>query len=174
MDWTNSILRIIELNTFSNVWYWLVVIVTWSIVSNWLIGVPIDMLFRARRYGTQELADLEGLVDIHVRRIVAYYNSFGPWLIGLLAFLLSALGAMGILYQFELGLGLFVLGAPLSIIGIVNLRLALQLHKAPLEGKDLVRRLFVVRLWTQIIAMVALFFTAMFGMYYSLAQMHFF
>ncbi|WP_108814255.1 hypothetical protein [Loktanella sp. Alg231-35] len=174
MDWTDGIVRIIELNTFSNVWYWLIVVGIWSVVSNWLIGVPFDMLFRARRYGTAELADVEGLVDIHVRRIAAYHHSFGHWLIGLIAFVLSGVGFAGFYYGLELGQGLFVLGAPLCLIGAINVRLALELNQTPLAGKDLVHRLFRVRLWTQIIAMVTMFFTAMYGMYFSLAKLQFF
>ena len=46
--------------------------------------------------------------------------------------------------------------------------------RAPLPGRDLVRRLFVVRLWTQIIAMVSLFFTAMYGMYFAISTQQFF
>lgn len=174
MDWTDGIVRIIELNTFSNIWYWLIVIGTWSVVSNWLIGVPFDMLFRARRLGAAELADLEGLVDIHVRRIVAYHHGLGPWLIGLLSFVLSAVGFAGFYYGLELGQGLFILGAPLCLVGAINVRLALQLAQTPLAGKDLVHRLFRVRLWTQVIAMITMFFTAMYGMYFSLAKLQFF
>ena len=62
MDWTIAIFNLIELQTFTSFWYWLVVIVTWSIAGNWLIGVPFDMLFRARKCAPQELADLEATV----------------------------------------------------------------------------------------------------------------
>jgi hypothetical protein len=174
LDWTVAIARVIELKTFSSVWYWLAVVVTWSVASNWLIGVPFDMLFRARKHGTEELADLEAMVDINVRRIVAFDNSLGPWLTGLAAFLLAGLGMMGFYYHLELAQGLFILAGPLTLIALINMRLAQQLHQQPLSNKDLVRRLFVVRLWTQIIAMVTLFFTAMYGMYFSINQLLFF
>jgi len=174
LDWTDSIFRIIELNTFSSIWYWMVVIVTWALASNWLIGVPFDVLFRARRNEDGPMQDLEGLLNIHVRRISAYYRSFGPYLIGFVAFILTALAMMGFYYRLELAQGLFVLVAPLCLIGLINLRLALQLADTPLTGKPLVKRLFMIRLWTQITAMIALFFTAMYGMYYSLLQLQFF
>ncbi|PJI91833.1 hypothetical protein BC777_0674 [Yoonia maricola] len=170
MDWTLAILRLIELQTFTSFWYWLVVIVTWSIAGNWLIGIPFDMLFRARKCAEAELADLEALVDINVRRIIWTDRVFGAAIAGLIGFFLCSLGVVGFVYGLELGQGLFMLAAPLTLVVILNLRLARQLDAAPLTGRPLVRRLFLVRLWTQVIAMIALFFTAMYGMYYAISS----
>lgn len=167
------ITRLIELNTFTSAWYWLTVIVTWAIASNWLIGVPFDMLFRARKCAPQPIADLEALVDINVRRIVATNGVFGIAITALIAFVLSGLAVLGFAYRFELAQGLLVLGAPLTLIVIINMRLAHQLNNNPLGGSDLVRRLFVVRLWTQVIAMVSLFFTSMYGAYYAISYQQF-
>jgi len=174
LDWTLALSRLIDLQTFASVWYWLAVIVTWSVASNWLIGVPFDILFGARKLGEAELADLENLVEINVRRIVKTNAIVGASIVALIAFGLSALGMMGFYYQLELAQGLFALSAPLTLIVLVNMRLAHQLHRAPLNGRDLVRKLFVVRLWTQIIAMVSLFFTAMYGMYFTISAQQFF
>lgn len=169
MDWTLAIARLIDLQTFTSVWYWLVVIVTWSIAGNWLIGVPFDMLYRARKATGQELADLETLVDINVRRIVWTDSKVGTAAAILVGFILCSLGVVGFGYGLEIAQGLFVLAAPLSVVLAVNLRLALQLSEEPLTGIVLVRRLFRVRLWTQVVAMLALFFTAIYGMYYALS-----
>ena len=174
MDWTLALSRLIDLQTFASVWYWLAVIVTWSVASNWLIGVPFDILFGARKLGEAELADLENLVEINVRRIVKTNAIVGASIVALIAFGLSALGMMGFYYQLELAQGLFALSAPLTLIVLVNMRLAHQLHRAPLNGRDLVKKLFIVRLWTQIIAMVSLFFTAMYGMYFTISAQQFF
>lgn len=173
MDWTLALARLIELNTFVSVWYWLAVIVTWSVASNWLIGVPFDVLFRARKLGEVELADLEALVDINVRRIVSMNEIFAPAFVALIAFALSALGVLGIVYRVELAQGLLALAVPLTAVVVVNMRLAHQLHAAPLTGRALVRKLFTVRLWTQIVGMVALFFTAFYGIYYAISSQQF-
>ena len=174
MDWTLALARLIELNTFVSVWYWLAVIVTWSVASNWLIGVPFDVLFRARKLGEVELADLEALVDINVRRIVSMNEIFAPAFVALIAFVLSALCVMSFAYRVELAQGLLALAAPLTVVVLVNMRLAQQLHAAPLTGRALVRKLFAVRLWTQIVGMLALFFTAFYGMYYAISSQQFF
>lgn len=174
MDWTDAIARVIELDTFASVWYWLAVIVTWSVASNWLIGIPFDVLFRARKCDEGPLADLEALVDVNVRRIVNANRILGTSIAALIAFCLSGLGMMGFSYGWELAQGVVILAAPLTVIVVINVRLAVQLHTTPLAGRDLVRRLFFVRLWTQIVAMVTMFFTAMYGMWYTLAAQQFF
>lgn len=171
MDWTETILRVIDLRTFSNIWYWLAVIVAWAMASHWLIGVPFDMLFRARKAEGQPLADLERMVDLQVRRITQLDDLAGPYAIGLGAFVLVALGTMGFGYGFELALGLFILLGPLSLVGLLNLWLAQRLRAAPLSGAALVRCLFRMRIWSQIIGMTALFFTALYGMYVNISAM---
>lgn len=166
--------RLIALNTFTSVWYWLAVIITWAVASNWLIGVPFDVLFRARKCAPQPLADLEGLVDINVRRIVTTNTTFGVVFTALIGFALTVLGVLSFVYQLELAQGVFILAAPLTLIVMINMRLAHQLHRVPLYGADLVRRLFVVRIWTQIVAMISMFFTAMYGMYMAISASVFF
>ena len=61
-------------------------------------------------------------------------------------------------------LPLFLIGFPLSIIGALSARTAVQLRAAPLSGEDLRRRLMRHRLWTQIIGVVSLTITE--GGYY--------
>ncbi len=174
MDWTEALTRVIELNTFSSIWYWLAVAVSWAAASNWLIGVPFDVLYRARKCPPQELADLETLVEINVRRITMINDQAGVALTALLAFTLAMLGMAGFYYGFELAQGFFVLAAPLSVVIAINMRLAHQLRATPLAGQALVSRLLSVRFWTQVIAMVAIFFTSMYGMYFNLEAMLFF
>ena len=174
MDWTLTILKLIDLQTFTSFWYWLVVIVTWSIAGNWLIGVPFDILMRARKCPPQELADLEAIVEINVRRIVWTSHLFGIAMVALIAFFLCMLATMSFVYRIELAQGLLMLCAPMTIVVMINFLLAFQLHAAPLQGRDLVRRLFVVRLWVQIVAMISLFLSAIYGMYFAISSQHLF
>lgn len=173
MDWKEALTRVIDLATFTSVWYWLSVAVTWAAACNWLIGVPFDVLYRARKCADQEIKDLEALVDINVRRITKINDMAGVWLTLMLAFVLAMFGMSGFYYGFELSQGMFILGVPLTIVIAMNMRLAHQLRDAPLTGRVLVRRLFTVRLWTHVIAAISIFFTSMYGMYFSLAAMSF-
>ena len=174
LDWTETFTRVIELKTFSNIWFWIAVVVSWAVACHWLIGVPFDMLVRARKGAPQEMADLETLVDINVRRIVWFQQIAGPAFAALAAFFLAGTGLLAIGYRFELAIGVFLLGAPLMAVLGMNLQLALHLHARPLQGEALVKRLFKVRLWTQVAAAAPLFVTAVFGMAFNIAAMNFF
>lgn len=168
MDWTDTIFRVIETRTFSNVWYWLAVIVSWAVASHWLIGVPFDLLLRARKCEPQELADLEAIVDVNVRRFTDLTDLVGPYLLGFVVFTLTVFGMAGFYYSAELAQGLFILSVPLSIVMGLNLLVAQELRAQPLRGRDLVQRLFRLRVWSQAIGMIAIFFTAMYGMWFNL------
>ena len=166
MNWTEAIAQLIALDTFSSVWYWAVVVVSWAVACHWLIGIPFDMLIRARRGKGREMADLEAMVDINVRRIVWFLQIGGPFFAALAAFFLAGTGLLAVAYRFELAIGVLILAVPLLVVLLLNLRLALALHATPLRGQELVRRLFGVRLWTQAIAAVSLFVTSAFGFAY--------
>jgi len=168
VDWTDTIFRVIEMRTFSNIWYWLAVIVSWAVACHWLIGVPFDLLFRARKLGDQHIADLEAIVDVNVRRFTGLTDAAGPLLLGFLVFLLTVFAVAGFYYGAELGQGLFILSAPLSLVIGLNIFAAYQLRAEPLLGQALVQRLFRLRVWSQAIGMIAIFFTAMYGMWFNL------
>jgi hypothetical protein len=174
LESTIELLRLLEFQTFDSVWYWMAVMVTYAVASNWLLGVPFDMLFRARKLDKPHLADLETLVDVNVRRIVEINAYLGVAITIMVAFSLSVLVVLGIFYGVELAQGLLALTAPLTLIMVMNMRLAHQLEAAPLQGRELVDRLFRVRLWTQVVSMIALFLTSMYGMYAVISSQRFF
>jgi hypothetical protein len=168
VDWTETIARVIDFHTFASIWYWFAVIISWAVASHWPIGVPFDLLFRARKCAPQDIADLEAIVDVNVRRFTGLTDMAGPWLLGLVTFVLSVLCMTGFYYGFELAQGLFVLGAPLTLIIWLNIQVAYGLRENPARGRDLVDRLFKMRLWSQVIGMIAIFTTAVYGLYFSL------
>lgn len=174
MDWTETILRVIELRTFSSIWYWMVVIVSWAVASHWLIGVPFDLLFSARKCEPQEIADLEAIVDINVRRFTGLTDSAGLLLLGVITFIMVGLGMGGFYYGLEMAQGLFILGAPLTLVIFLNIKVAHELRANPLAGSELVRRLFRMRVWSQAIGMIAIFLTAMYGMWFNLDALYLF
>lgn len=174
MESTIALLRLLDFQTFDSLWYWMAVMVTFAVASNWLLGVPFDVLFRARKLDAPHLADLEALVDVNVRRIVEINAYLGVAITVMVAFSLSVLVVLSMFYRVELAQGLLALAAPLTLIMVMNMRLAHQLNAAPLHGRELVQRLFRVRLWTQVVSMIALFFTAMYGMYAVISAQHFF
>lgn len=170
MNWNDAIFQLIELHTFSNVWYWLAVAVTWSTMCHWIIGVPFDLIYRARRDGGQAAADLEMSVDINVRRLMTISDMAGLWLTGLFGFFLAVMASMGFYYGFELAQGFFLLALPLAIVGMISMRRSRSYALKRPSGKELALELLKLRFWIQVLAVVAIFVTAMFGMYHNLSS----
>ena len=69
MDWLQIIFEVIDMRSFSNLWYWIALAVVWSTTSHWVLGVPYDMILRARRKGGQAMTDLEDIVRVNVNRL---------------------------------------------------------------------------------------------------------
>jgi hypothetical protein len=170
LNWNDAIFLVIEVRTFSNIWYWLAVGVIWSTVSHWILGVPFDMIYRARREGAQSARDLEDLVAINVRRLATINEMAGLWLVGFAAFMLTAFAMLGFYYGFELAQGFFCLSFPLVFVGMLNMRASRRFQTNQPEGEALARALMRLRFWIQVIAMISIFFTAMYGMYFNLIE----
>lgn len=168
MDWSRALFQIIDLQSFSSLWYWIVVAVTWSSVSHFVLGIPYDLISRARRKGGQAEQDLVDLVRINVNRLLQIAQSAGLVLMGTVCFALTSLALLGFYYQIELAQAVFLLAFPLAIVGAVMLSTARLIDAQEPQGDALYRILFRHRLWCQIIGMVAIFITAMYGMYQNL------
>ncbi len=168
LDWYKVIFELIDMRSFSNLWYWIMLAVLWSTASHWVIGVPFDMISRARRQGGQVQADLETLVRINVERMLYISRSAGIWLIGLVAFLLTVLIVLGFYYNVEFAQALLFLLGPVTILMLLSLRTAVKIEAGENNGEALHRRLFRHRISTQFLGMVAIFVTSLFGMWQNM------
>lgn len=169
LDWSNVLFQVIDLRSFSSVWYWIMLAVTWSSVSYYVLGVPFDMITRARRSGGDAEADMVELVRINVTRLLGIAGAAQLILTGLVCFLLTVLALLGFVYGVEMAQAVFLLALPLTIAGAVTLASARRIRAADPEPAQLYAMLLRHRLWMQVIGMVAIFFTAMFGMIKLLA-----
>ena len=90
MDVLDTALEVIDMRSFSNLWYWIALATLWSSVSHWVLGVPHDMIQRARREGGQAQADVEDLVRININRLLHVVDK-GAWMmVGTAAFWLTS------------------------------------------------------------------------------------
>lgn len=169
MDWSKAILQVIDLRSFSSIWYWVLVAITWSTVTNWVLGIPSDLIHRARSKGGQAAIDLSDLVRINVNRQLNVAAMAGLWLMGIACFWLTGLALLGFVYGVEIAQAVFLLLFPLSIIGGMSLSAGRLIAETDPQGDDLYRILLRQRLWTQIIGMSAIFITALYGMFQNLA-----
>ena len=156
------------MRSFSNLWFWIALAVVWSSASHWVLGVPYDMVSRARRQGGQAATDLEDLVRVNVNRLLFIGNISGLWVLGIACFLLSALAILGFIYRVEFAQALFLLGFPMSIVGALNFQTARRIYEGAGQGEALWRALGRHRTVVQVIGMVSIFVTALWGMYQNL------
>jgi hypothetical protein len=169
LNWYTSIFELIDMRSFSNLWYWIALAVVWSSASHWILGVPYDMIQRARRVGGQAEIDLEDIVRVNVNRLLYIGRVSGLWLLGFVCFFLSGLLVLGFFYGVEFAQAVFLLGFPMSIVGLLSLSTALLIEREGYHGEALRKRLLRHRLYTQMIGTVSIFFTSLWGMYQNIS-----
>ena len=168
MNLTPTIFEVIDMRSFSNLWFWIALAVAWSSASHYVIGIPFDMLQRARKHGGQALVDFEDCVRINVNRVLLIATQAGHWLLGFVAFVLTGLAVLGFWYEVEFAQAVFLLALPMSIVGALSIATARKIYDEEPTGEALYRRLVRHRLITQTIGMISIFVTAVYGMYQNL------
>ena len=170
MDWYETVFELIDMRSFSNLWFWIALAVLWSTISHWVLGVPWDMVLRTRKRTASEEAvqDLEDMVRINTNRILYIVGETGLLISGFVCFILTVLFMMGFLYGQEFSQALFLLGLPISIVWLLSVRTARAIREQGITGQALYKRLYRHRLVTQVIGMISIFVTAMWGMLQNL------
>ena len=174
LDLYQSIFELIDTRSFSNMWYWIALAVVWSTASHWVLGVPYDMVQRAKKQGGQAEIDLEDMVRINCNRLLFIGRVSGLWIIGFGCFFLTGLAGLGWVYRIELAQAVFLIAFPLSIVGLISLSTARLITDGALRGDALHARLARQRVWVQIVGIIAIFVTSMWGMYQNIALGGFF
>ena len=169
MDWYTTVFEVIDMRSFSNLWFWIALAVVWSTASHWVLGVPFDMVARARRHGGEAETDLVDLVRINTGRLIYIADMAGLWLVALGTGMLTSLAILGWIYDVEFAQALFLLGFPMSIVGVMSLRTARRIRREATDAEDICRRLSRHRLGVQAVGMVAIFVTSMWGMYRNMS-----
>ena len=169
MNWYDSVFEVIELRSFSNLWYWIGLAVLWSTVSHWVLGIPYDTILRARRRKPETaMQDLHDLTRVNVTRIIYIAELSGAWIALFGSAILTAMALAAFYYGIEFAQAVFFLVFPMSIVGALSVRAARRVRDNGLAGDALIRLLLRHRFVTQLIGVVSIFLTAMYGMYVNL------
>ena len=168
MDWYSAVFELIDMRSFSNLWYWIALAVVWSTTSHWVLGVPFDMVQRAGRHGGEAERDLEDMVRINVNRLLYIVAVSGLWLLGIVSAFITSLAILGFWYGVEFAQAVFLLVAPMTIVGAFSLGTARVIRDRGLSGEALRKRMLRHRVKTQFVGMVAIFITALWGMWQNM------
>ncbi|MCG7623242.1 component of SufBCD complex [Epibacterium sp. Ofav1-8] len=170
MDLFAIIVELIDLRSFSNLWYWIALAVLWSSASHWVLGVPYDMVGRAARVGGQSAQDLRDLVRIQVNRLLYVADVSGFILTGFMFFVLTSLLMLGFVYDIEFAQALVLMLLPMNVVGLINLRAARAIRAREHDDHALRRRLVRTRLYVQLVGVVSIFVTGIWGMIQNLTN----
>ncbi|MEO1106550.1 MAG: component of SufBCD complex [Pseudomonadota bacterium] len=169
MDWYTSIFELIDMRSFSNLWFWIVLAVIWSTASHWVMGVPYDLVVRARRVGGQVEVDLLDIVRINTNRLLYFLEMSGVIMLALVCFVFTGMATMGFYYGVEFAQALFLLMFPMAIVTLINIFHARRLRQHDLTMDRVAKTLSRCRLYTQIIGMISILVTSLWGMYQNLS-----
>jgi hypothetical protein len=169
LSFYDSVFEMIDMRSFSNLWFWIALAVMWSSASHWVLGVPYDMVLRAKRHGAQPEVDLEDMVRINTNRILFVASVSGLWILGIACFLLTMLFVLGFLYGLEIAQAIFLLAFPMSIVAMFSLSTARLIRQEEASGELLRKRLSRQRTYTQFIGIISIFVTSLWGMYQNLS-----
>jgi hypothetical protein len=158
LDILDTVFEVIDMRSFSNLWYWIGLAVVWSSTSHWVLGIPHDMIQRARREGGQAMEDVEDLARINAGRLIHVVDRGS-----------SAIIALAFYYDVEFAQAVFLVAFPMSFVVLFSVRSCRQIVEGENKGAALCRRLTIHRRITQVIGMVAIFVTAMWGTYQNLS-----
>ncbi|KMW57272.1 hypothetical protein AIOL_002233 [Candidatus Rhodobacter oscarellae] len=165
MTWYDTVFELIDMRSFSNLWFWIALAVVWSTASHWVLGVPFDMVGRAARNGGQAAQDLEDIVRINCNRLLYVARVSGLWMVGIVFAALTALALLGFLYFLEFAQAVFLLAFPLSFVGALSLATANKIVSLGLSGEALYAQMKRHRLYIQFIGIFSIFVTTLWGMY---------
>lgn len=167
VDFLDLVTQVIDLRSFSNLWYWMVLAILWSTLSHWVLGIPNDLIQRARRGDGESLDDLRILAEINSRRILKLADLSGIVMVASSSFVLSALVVLGWVYGIEFAQAILLLVLPLLSVTALSVHTARRLIEADFD--DLPNRLRTHRLMVQGMGVIFIFLTAFWGMYVNLS-----
>ncbi|PRY95157.1 hypothetical protein BCF33_0771 [Hasllibacter halocynthiae] len=170
MDFYARVFEVIDMRSFSNLWYWIGLAVFWSSLSYYVLGVPWDMIQRARRGGEERMAaDVQDLVRVNVNRLLMIGRVSGLLALWFAAFAMTLLAILAFWYGVEFAQAVFFIAAPGAAVGVLAVNRAHRIANEQAVGEVLYRHLLHHRRTVQAIGMASIFVTAMFGMYQNLA-----
>ncbi len=168
MNLYQVLFELIDMRSFSNLWYWIMLAVMWSSASHWVLGVPYDLITRARKTGGALQDDLEQLVRINCNRMLYIASMAGLVMVAFLCFFLTAMLVLAVYYQIEFAQAVLFLLVPMSMLTALSMRTAGLIRAGEDRGDALYRRLHRHRIATQGLGMVSIFVTSLFGMYQNM------
>ena len=164
-----DLLSLIETNSFSSIWFWIIIAISWSSGSHWILGVPFDLVQRARKEGGITEERVHMLLKINASRLKNIQKVAGFVLTGIVSFFMTCVGILGFIYWIEFFQALFLLTFPWVFVGMITIRASRNLGEDLPKGEDLYKMFRRLRLGIQAIGLLTIFITSVWGMYFVIS-----
>ncbi|WP_420343581.1 component of SufBCD complex [Paenirhodobacter sp.] len=154
-----TIFALIDTRSFSNIWYWIAVAGIWSLVSRRVLGVPLELVVRARHeaLAAQQMRVLLEEVAVRLR------PGLGQVLLASCG--LTVLVVLGFGHGLQLAQAIALLLVPLAAVRLMNLRAARRVAAIlPGETEPVVRMLLAHHTLVQFFGFAMIGATALYGM----------
>ena len=92
-------------------------------------------------------------------------------MLAFVCFLLTGLGILGFYYWIEFAQAVFLLGFPMTLVGMLNVSTARLYQIEQPSGAPLYKLLNRHRIFIQVIGMFAIFVTALWGMFWNMRDL---
>lgn len=160
----DEVLRFMDMRSFSSLWYWMFLAVMWSMVSHRPLGVPFDLIGRARRDAVAR-ADVITLVGIGVRRVQGFASD-GAGFVAAAFGMFGCIAVLGFGYGYEFCQALALILGPMLGVAMLSLRTVHRL--APMlpgqaDPAGVIRVLLRHRRGVQILGIVSITLSAFWG-----------
>lgn len=129
------------------------------------MGVPYDLVSRARRVGGQAEQDLLDIVRINGNRLLYIVDVSGLAILALSCFFFTGLATLGFFYGVEFAQAVFLLLFPVCFVMLINISAARKLRRTDPGLEIVTKTLNRCRIYTQIIGMISILITSLWGMY---------
>jgi hypothetical protein len=164
--------EIIDLNSFWNIWYWMLTVVAWSMNAHFTMGVPHDCVQRAERLGGAWEEHCDALAVVYSTRLRYFIDLGGVYMAAFTSFVLAGLLTFGFGFGSEISQAIFMLIAPLMFSNVFTARLAYQIERESLKGQALRIALSRRRFWNQVIGLFAIIAQTGVAMWHYMGSPH--
>lgn len=179
----DSLIGLLDSRSFTTIWYWLALIGMWSATGRTVLGVPSEVLARARSaQGADEGQGAAIITLLDWLSLVLPRWRLGPRegavFLGVTSFLMTSLVVLGFVFWLEMAQALVLLLAPFWALFWLRVRLARRLF--PLigaaqdgsitvaeAGLQVARAMTWHRRWVTLLSMVSVAVTALWGALWS-------
>ncbi|CAM3116857.1 hypothetical protein PANO111632_04120 [Paracoccus nototheniae] len=180
----DSLIGLLDSRSFSTIWYWLALVGMWSTTGRSVLGVPSEVLARAK--ATQAAGEGPGAAVITLLdwlSLVLPRWRLGPRegavFLGVTSFLMTSLIVLGFVFWLEMAQALVLLLAPFWVLFWMRVRLARRLSplieaaqdaRSPLPevAQGVVRAMTWHRRWVTLLSMISVALAALWGALWSL------